>query len=169
MDTRARPFRTARCSHVRRCAAAVQTVPVDTTHEPFAKQPAGFWRRYGLGVYWLIFAIYTLQAARDPGLVVHRDAARYPWLGVVATWIELALEVALLGWILRPRTYHRSWGRLAAALAVYAVLAVQSVITSMTDLPGYSYVPGQFHMLTFVVLTVFMLTSAARTSGAASD
>ena len=114
------------------------------------------------------FAEAVMQAG-DPGLVVHRDAARYPWLGVVATWIELALEVALLGWILRPRTYHRSWGRLAAALAVYAVLAVQSVITSMTDLPGYSYVPGQFHMLTFVVLTVFMLTSAARASGAASD
>jgi hypothetical protein len=137
---------------------------VDMTREPNADQGAGFWRRYGLAVYWLVFALYASDAARYSGYVAHRRTASYPWAGLVATWVDLALEIAFLGWILRPRTFDQSWGRLAAALGVYAVLAVLSAGTFVTDLPGYSYVPGQFHMLTFVGLFVFALVTAACSS-----
>ena len=139
---------------------------VDMTRDPHSDQDVGFWRRYGLAVYWLLFALYTSDAARYSGYVAHRQTASYPWTGLVATWVELAFEVALLRWILRPRTFDRSWGRLAAALAVYAVLAELSAGTFVTDLPGYYYVPGQFHMLTFVGLFILMLVTAARSSRA---
>jgi hypothetical protein len=125
-------------------------------------QRARFWRRYGLAVYWLPFALYTVHAAHEPGLVVHRATAPYSWVGLIATWVNLALEVAFLGWILKPRTFHRSWGRLAAALAVYAVLAELSVLTFTTDMPGYYYVPFYFHMVTFVGLFVLTLVTAVQ-------
>lgn len=137
---------------------------VDMFREPNGDPGTGFWRRYGLAVYWLLFALYTSEAARYSGYVTHRQTAPYPWAGLVATWVKLALEVAFLRWILRPRTFDRSWGRLAAALGVYAVLAVLSAGTFVNDLPGYYYVPGQFHMLTFVGLFVFTLVTAARSS-----
>jgi O-antigen ligase len=139
---------------------------VDRTLEPDADGGGGFWRRYGLAVYWLLFALYSADAARYSGLVAHRQSASYPWVGLVATWVDLALEVMLLRWILRPRTFERSWGRLVVALAVYAVLAVLSAGTFVTDMPGYYYVPGQFHVVTFVGLFVVALVMAARSSRA---
>ena len=124
----------------------------------------GFWRRYGLGVYWLLFALHAADAARYSGFLEHRPTASYPWGGLAETWVKLAFEVALLQWILRPRTFQRSWGRVTAALGVYAVLGVLSAETFTIDMPGYYYVPGQFHMATFVGLFVFALVTAARSS-----
>jgi hypothetical protein len=142
---------------------------VDTGREAEAGQRPGFWRRYGLVVYWLVFALYAADAARYSGFVVHRQMAAYPWVGLVGTWVNLALEVALLRWLLRPLTFARSWGRLAAALGVYAVLGVLSAVTFATDMPGYFYVPGQFHMVTFVGLFVFALAAAAGSSRTEPD
>jgi hypothetical protein len=87
-------------------------------------------------VYWLAFALYAADAARYSGFVVHRQMAAYSWVGLVGTWVNLALEVALLRSLLRPVTFARSWGRLAAALGVYAVLGVLSAVTFATDMPG---------------------------------
>jgi hypothetical protein len=147
----------------------VMAASVDMGREAEARQRPGFWRRYGLAVYWLAFALYAGDAARYSGFVVHRPVAEYPWVGLVGTWVNLALEVALLRWLLRPLTFARSWGRLAAALGVYAVLGVLSAVTFATDLPGYCYVPGQFHMVTFVGLFVFTLATAAGSSRTESD
>src|SRR4051812_33087229 len=97
--------------------------PVDATREPDTDHGVGFWRRYGLAAYWLLFALYSTNAARYSGFDAPRPAAPYPWVGLVATWVDLALEVALLRWILRPRTFDRSLERLATALATYGVLA----------------------------------------------
>ena len=79
----------------------------------------GFCRTYALPLYWLVFALFTTVAARDPGFVPHREHAPYPWVGLTVTCALLALETGILGWILRPRSFDRSWGRLGAALALY--------------------------------------------------
>jgi hypothetical protein len=135
---------------------------VDTNRESDGGQRTGFWRQYGLVAYWLLFAVFTIDAGRYSGIVYDPRRAPYPWAGVVTTWVDLALEVALLGRILRPRTFQRSWGRLTGALAVYAILGVSNGVTLVTDLPAYSYVPSQFHMVTFVGLFIVALVMAAR-------
>ena len=132
------------------------------------KRP-GFWRRYGLAVYGLVFACYAADAARYSGFLAHRPVATYPWAGLVGTWANLALELALLRSLLSPLTCPQSWGRLAAALGVYAILGVASAVTFTPDMPGYYYVPGQFHMVTFVGLFVFALAAAARSSRTERD
>jgi len=134
-----------------------------------AGQPPGFWRRYFLAVYGLAFALYAADAARYSGFFVHRPMGTYPWVGLVGTWVNLALEVALLRSLLGPLTFAQSWGRLAAALGVYAVLGVLSAVTFRPDMPGYYYVPGQFHMVTFVGLFVFTLATAAGSSRTEPD
>jgi polyferredoxin len=77
---------------------------VDANRESDCGQRTGFWRRYGLVAYWLLFAVFT----------------------------------------------------------VYAILGVSNGVTLVTDLPAYSDVPSQFHMVTFVGLFIVALVMAAR-------
>jgi hypothetical protein len=119
-------------------------------------------RRYGLVLYWLAFAVYTLDAARNPGLLLPGAPAPYPWRGVLATWLALAVLTGGLHAILRPRTFHRSWARLAWALAYSIVLLAASFVTFVTDLPGFFYVPGMFALITPLALLLLSATLAFR-------
>lgn len=136
---------------------------VETGGSTRANHRAVVWHRYGLLAYWLLFAVRTLDWARNPGFVADPANAPYPWAGVVATWDLLALEVSLVGWFLGPRPIHRPRrGRLGAALVLYAGLTAFSVVTFATDMAGYYYVPGQFHLVTLVGLLILALVRATR-------
>jgi hypothetical protein len=113
---------------------------------------ARFGVRLALLLYWLLFAKCAMDRAHNPGLVLDRENVPYPWRGVFTTVDILALEVLFLGWIFMPRAHGRFWARLCAGVAVFAVLTAFSVVTYGTDHPGHSYVPGYFHVLTFMGL-----------------
>lgn len=118
---------------------------------------AALLRRYGLLVHWLLFALLTLRAARDPGLVPEGAEVPYPWRGVAVTWAILALFSGALQLILRPRTFRRSWGRLLGALAFSLALLLGTVATTVTDLPGHAYVPAAYAFVTFAALALTTL------------
>ena len=120
-------------------------------------------RRYSLAVYWLAFAALTVDWGQHPGFVAHPELAPYPWNGVAVTLGVLAVEVAILYAILRPVTFHRSWGRLGFALLYAGILLVVSAFTFVTDLPGYYYAPAIFSaatMLGLILLTLVLGLSA---------
>lgn len=124
-------------------------------------------RRFGLPLYWLGFAAYTLLAARHPGLVRSRAPRPYPWEGVLDTWGVLAGATAILHAILRPRTFRRSWGRLLGALVYAGGLTLLAVVTYATDMPGSVYVPGRYAAVTvlgLVVLAIVLRTVPKRSA-----
>jgi hypothetical protein len=112
-------------------------------------------RRYFLVVYWLLFAAMAADWGQYPGLVLNRELVPYPWKGVGIMWALLGVEVAVLYAILRPVTFRRSWGRLALALLYAGLLVAYGVVTFVTDMPGYYYVPTYFAMATMLGLLVF--------------
>ena len=114
-----------------------------------------FARRYCLLIYWLLFAAFAVHQARYPGLMQHPEEWRYPWGAVGAVWALLAVLVGILYLILRPVTFHRSWGRLTGALAYSAVLLVLGLLSVVTDMPGYYYVPAQFSVVTMAGMLIF--------------
>ena len=133
--------------------AAIEPVPPTSP-------AASLIRRYGLTFYWLAFAGYTLEAARHPGLVALDAQVPYSWDGVVATWAVLGVATVILHAILRPRTFRRSWGRLAGALGYALVLTALALVTFVTDMPGYVYVPAYFAAVTLLGLVLLALVLA---------
>ena len=126
-------------------------------------------RRNGLGLWWVLFATLTLHSARHPGFVRDPTAVPYPWHGVVTTWLILAIETGILYAIIRPRTFNGGGRRLAAALLYAFVLCVHSVVTMVTCLAGYHYVPWLFAVGTMLGLLVLLaagsILRAAKTIG----
>jgi hypothetical protein len=118
-------------------------------------------RRNGLVAYWLLFAVYTLYAAKHPGLVSDSAAVPYPWRGVVTTWIILAVATGILYAILRPPTFRGQGARLGLALLYSLVLILLAFVTFVTDMPGYVYVPGFFALSTFAALLLLAVGTAA--------
>jgi hypothetical protein len=116
-----------------------------------------FARRYCLLAYWLMFALITLQQGQYPGLLTHPEQWRYPWRGVVEMWALLAVLVGILHVILRPATFHHSWGRLLGALVYATVLLGLGAASMVTDMPGYSYVPARFSFVTIVCVLCLAL------------
>jgi hypothetical protein len=114
-------------------------------------------RRYFLVAYWLVFAIWTVNWGKYPGLVLNPELTPYPWKAVGVTCGVLAIEVAILYAILRPVTFDRSWGRLGFALLFGACLLAFSALTFFTDMPGYYYVPAYFSVITMLALLLFTL------------
>jgi hypothetical protein len=106
---------------------------------------------------WAICAAITLPAARNPGFVPHPEAVPYPWRDVVLTWIILALEAMVLRAILHPAGPGRRWIRVLASLAGLGILLLGILQLGLTDLPGYSYVPGLFAVLGSLLVILFGL------------
>jgi hypothetical protein len=109
-------------------------------------------RRYGWVVYWLAFAAYTLNAARNPGFVRHPEAVPYPWTQAVLTCALLGIETASLNAVLRPLGNSPSVRRVVAASALAVLFALFSVVTLVTDMPGYYYAPRVFAIVNVVVV-----------------
>jgi len=123
-------------------------------------QLARLFRSYWLGLYWLVFAVYTLYAATYPGYVRNPEAIPYPWLGVFCTWGFLAVLTYVFHIVLKPPAFLQSRKRLALAIAIASGLVAISVITMVTDQPGYYYVPMQFSFITFLALVVCAIVLA---------
>ena len=108
-------------------------------------------RQYFLPCWWLLFAGKTLEAANNPGYVMHPENVRYPWRGVLLVWLLLAVESAVLFAIVRPQKV-RPWRRVGAAAVLFGILSAPTAVFVVTDMPGLYYVPGSFHFATFAVL-----------------
>lgn len=111
-----------------------------------------FVRRFGWIAYWLVLASYTLAAARNPGFVRNPDLVPYPWKAALVTCLFLGLQTAALNATLRPLRATRSWRRVATASGLALLFAALSLVTTVTDMPGYYYVPGLFALTNVVVV-----------------
>ncbi len=131
------------------------------------------WARIGALGYWGAFAVWTLWAARQPGLVAPGSRPPYPWQRVVWTWGVLAVATAVLvATLAMPRVRH-FWARLLLALALSFLFFAEEGLTASSDQSGEYYVPGEFALVTTGVLLVWMLGYAcwkwSRRSGSAQD
>lgn len=118
-------------------------------------------RRYGLAVYWALFAAYTMYMAREPGLMVHPERWTYPWESALAVSAVLAVLVTILHAILRPVSYRRSWGRLFCALIYSVALVGLGLATIATDMPGHAYVPAIFSLATLALVVILGVVQIA--------
>ena len=64
----------------------------------------------------------------------------------------LGVETAALNATLRPLSATRSWRRVAGASGLALVFAVLSLVTTVTDMPGYHYTPGLFALANVIVV-----------------
>jgi hypothetical protein len=113
----------------------------------------GLWvRRYGWVGYWLTFSGYSLTAARNPGFVMDPPSVPYPWAAAFLTCALLGVQTAALNAILRPLSATRSWRRVATASGLALLFAALSLVTTVTDMPGYYYAPGLFALANVVVV-----------------
>src|SRR5688572_27363146 len=103
--------------------------------------PKSIDRRYLYALYWLVFAVLSVSGAESPGLVLHPEAVRFPWLGLMVMWALLAFGVGALYAILGPSIWKTSWPRFGAALALSGALLVFCMLTFVTDMPGLYYIP----------------------------
>jgi hypothetical protein len=111
-------------------------------------------RRYGWVAYWLALSGYSLAAARSPGFVSDPASVPYPWSAALLTCGLLGVQCAALNATLRPLSATRSWRRVAAASALALLFGALSLLTTVTDMPGYYYVPGLFALANVVVVPV---------------
>lgn len=131
----------------------------------------GLWaRRYGWLAYWFVFAAYTLYAARNPAFVLDpKTAAPYPWVAALVTCALLGAQTAALNAMLRPLSGTRSWQRVAAATGLAVVFAALTLITTVTDMPGYYYAPGLFAAANMFVVPIVGAVLALRPTRAAAE
>ena len=110
---------------------------------------AGYWP---LG-YWIVFAAFVLDRARNPGFVLHRERVTYPWADVAGS---LALLVVLTAWLVRLTRHPARWSPawlLEAALFVAALLFLSAPML-VTDLPGHVYAVAWFATVSLIVFLV---------------
>ncbi len=117
-------------------------------------------QKYSFIAYWAAFAVYTLDQAQLPGLVAYPEQWTYPWKAVFVVWGLIGILVCIFYLILRPKSFHWSWGRLFLALFLGVVLLGCGIASIVTDMPGYYYVPAMFSFVTMVLLVLFALTLA---------
>jgi hypothetical protein len=120
-------------------------------------------RRYFLGAYWLVFVGLAVDWGQYPGYVLNPEQQPYPWKAVALICGLVAVAIAILYAILRPVTFHRSWGRLGFALLYAGALFVVGAATFVTDQPGYYYVPAFFSAATLLGLVAFAVLLGAST------
>ena len=113
-------------------------------------------KKYWLVLLWLAFGPITADAARNPGFVLDPDAVPYPWLAALFTWARLGVECAVFFLILR------SGRRLPWAVALAAILFFLSIMLWVTDMPGYHYVPAQFHFVLLLLLGLVWVAKALK-------
>jgi hypothetical protein len=114
---------------------------------------AALWtRRYGWVAYRLVFVALTLDAARSPGFVPHRETVPYPWAPALLTCALLGAQTAALNAVLGPSSANQSWKRVASASTLALLFAALSVVTMVTDMPGYYYTPGLFALTNMFVV-----------------
>jgi hypothetical protein len=121
--------------------------------------------------YWLAFAAFTLDAARNPGFVMHPEEVPYPWGAALTTVALLGVQTAALNAVLMPLRTTRSWRRVAGASALAFLFALLSVVTAVTDMPGYYYAPELFALTNLFVVPLLGLAFqlSPRTMDAPSD
>ena len=124
-------------------------------------------RKLVILVGWFAFAIYTLDAGRNPGLVRNPDLVPYPWTAVFLTWLVLAAQAFSIAALLRPRALGRR-ARLWPTAGWLGLQSAVGVALTVTDMPGYYYVPTLFAFTAFVIvlgtaLGHSMLTASKKT------
>jgi len=123
-----------------------------------------FVRRFGWIAYWLAFVVYTLDAARDPGLVTNPESVSYPWPAALFTCLLFGLQTAALNATLRPLSPTPSWQRVVGASGLALLFAALSLLTTVTDMPGYYYSPGLFALTNVIVVPLVGIILVSRSS-----
>lgn len=105
-------------------------------------------RTFAMLFLWIsgIGVVFWAGSQQDPQI--------YPWEGVLFFGVVATVETILLGLILRPRNYHRSWGRALAAALIFAAVAL---FWAMGSLQQPRYYVMHVYWLVSVVLTALTL------------
>jgi hypothetical protein len=127
--------------------------------------PRGFlawlWRA-AIPLVWLLSVAAALRGGFQRGLepreLIGRPAP-YPWLGVSIVSLVTAVELGIIYLILRPPTFRWSVNRAAIALGVSVLLSGLHIATTVTDVPGFVYVPAAFSLLTTALLLLLFLVT----------
>ncbi len=86
-------------------------------------------RKFAILMLWLlgVSVVFWAGSMQDPAMdritYIHITQS-YPWEGVLFFGVVLSVEITILCLILRPRNYHRSWGRALAATFIFGGVSV---------------------------------------------
>jgi hypothetical protein len=119
-------------------------------------------RQWTLPAAWAIAAGTVLWTGRwfDPYLARHIPPPQpYPAEGVSWVLALITLEIALLGVVLRPRSYSRSWGRALSALAIASAFVIFAGLGAMHAPPFFHFYIG-WTILVAVALAALSIGSS---------
>ena len=111
-------------------------------------------RTYSFLAYWIVWCLVTMHQGQYPGLE-NLSRWHYPVWGVISVSALIGILIGILYLILRPATYHGSWGRLFTAIASSGVLVTLGIVTLVTDMPGHAYVPAMFAIVNMALILLF--------------
>ena len=112
-------------------------------------------RRFGLILYWLIFAVYAAQEARYAAPVRNQVEVGYQWGSVIVVWIALAIAVFQLHRIIDPKNYSPSSPRFGKAFGFSLLLIpVFFVLFEARGLPPVMDIPMVFAIVTAIVALI---------------
>ncbi len=112
-------------------------------------------RRYGLFLYWLIFAFYCALLGKIPGYGVNPAHGQFFWGAVIEVWIVLAIAVLILHAIIAPQNYSTSSPRFGIAFGFSVLLVIIfSIQFGYVDLAPVRYVPIGFAHVTAILTLV---------------
>jgi hypothetical protein len=115
-------------------------------------------------ILWLLSVLAIVCAGFQLGFVLPPPVGQsypYPLVGVILMSIVTAIESAFLYLILRPHKFDWSLRRVVIAFGIFLTLSIVVIYTTVTDLPGYVYIPGDFTLLLTFLLFILLIVTAS--------
>jgi hypothetical protein len=96
-----------------------------------------FFRKFYIFAWLVAAALYVRAGFAPDWYVIHNNlpVPLYPTKFILVCLLVSAAECAILTFIVRPWSFHRSWGRLLVALAVFVPWAILSLLSLMHAAP----------------------------------
>jgi hypothetical protein len=121
--------------------------------------------RATIPILWLLSVLAVIRGGFQPGLVWLPPPGEiysfsYPWVGVILTSVVTAIECAFLYFVLRPDRLIWSLPRVSLAFAIFFLLSILVAFTTVTDQPGYAYIPGDLILLLTLLLFMLLIITA---------
>ena len=112
-------------------------------------------RRFGLPLYWLVFAAYAAREGQYPRPLPYDDEIGYQWGAAFGVWITLAVAVLILHRIIDPKKYSTASPRFGKAFGFSLLLfPIFYVMFVARNLPPVLDVPMSFAAVTAVLTLV---------------
>ncbi len=118
-----------------------------------------------IAVLWAVGVGFAMWSGNSHGLIdrrIDRASVPYEWRGVLFVSVLITIESMALYWMSCRMRVRSDLIRTLGALALFLALATCSVLTTVTDMPGWCYVNGPWTLIVSLMLFVRLMAQVTR-------